>query len=218
MVDIKEELKEPMIDPTFNVTTLITLHSKRQDDLRIANERLGEEQIKFLNIIANIREEHARELRETETGRLDSIRQVDMANANNKAESLALAIQTLNSTAITNADNLRNSLNTTAATMQKTTADLATTIATQQSIRDENVNKRITTLEQSSYVGQGKEKISDPLLASYMSDIKELILKGAESKGGGIAINWVIAIILASITIGGFIINMIIKAIAAGGI
>lgn len=204
--NINNDLKEIMIDPTFNVSTLIALHSKRQDDLRIAHEKLGEDQARHLKEIADLRELHSKE-----------IRMVDMANAKSSADALALALSTLSATTTTNADNIRNALNATASTVAKDRNDLAQDIAKQQSIRDENYNKRITTLEQSSYVGQGKDKVSDPLLAGYMGDIKELLLKGAETKGGGLAIQWVITLILAAVAVGGFLMNIITKA-AAGGV
>lgn len=194
----KYQLEIPKGDPSHNVSQAIeasvirlndlresdrdhddkihTLESKRLDDLRAAESRRIDEQ-------ADMRAEHAKEINKKEINRLDSIRQVDMTNANTKAESLALAIQTLNSTGVANADNLRNALTATATAMAKTTSELATTIATQQSIRDENTNKRITALEQSSYVGQGKEKVTDPLLAGYMADIKDLLGKKSEGLG-----------------------------------
>lgn len=172
---IKDELKEIMIDPTFNVSTLLALYSKRQDDLREAHKRLGDEQIKHLKEVADIRELHSRE-----------IRTIEMENSKSSAESSALAIQTLNGVTITNADNLRNALNTTATTMSKDRNDLAQKIADEQRIRDENYNKRITLLEQSSYVTVGKEKVSDPITAGYMADIKELLSKNAGHTGEGV--------------------------------
>lgn len=209
------------IDPTPNVLKLVKeavkrlndlsdAHSKSNHDLRKSDERLRDFRFKSIKDREKLIESHSKELRETETGRLDSIRQVDQVNATNTAASLALAIQTLSSTAITNADNLRSSLNTTATTMQKTTADLAATIATQQSIRDENINKRITSLEQSSYVGQGKDKVTDPLLAGYMSDIKDLL--GKRSEGIGAKNLW-------GLIVGGIILLIaIIKFLATGTI
>lgn len=177
MAEIKEELKEIMIDPTFNVSTLLALYSKRQDDLREAHEKFGNEQTRHLKEVADIRDAHAKE-----------IRAGDAVNAKSSAEALALAIQTLNSTTITNANNIRNALDTTAATMSKDRNDLAQKIADDQRVRDDNYNKRITLLEQSSYVTVGKEKVSDPITAGYMSDIKDLL--GKKSEGIGMKTLW----------------------------
>jgi len=199
MQEIKEELKEIMIDPTFNVSTLLALYSKRQDDLRAAHEKYGDEQTRHLKEVADIRDAHSKE-----------IRAGDAVNAKSSAESLALAIQTLNSTTLTNANNIRNALDTTAATMSKDRNDLAQKIADDQRVRDDNYNKRITLLEQSSYVTVGKEKVSDPITAGYMSDIKDLL--GKKSEGLGMKNLW-------GLIVGGIILLIaIIKFLTTGTI
>lgn len=185
---------DQVIDPSKNVETTMGADRLRADDLRIAEQKLRDYQILSLKELVAIETNHAKEnfkmhddhskdLRVAEAARLNSRREVDQVNAANNASSLALAIQTLNVTTTTNADNLRNALNSTAATMAKTTTDLAQTIATQQSIRDENINKRITSLEQSSYVGQGKDKVTDPIMEKLILKMDTVIDNLSEGKG-----------------------------------
>lgn len=227
-MEVKQQLDA--LDPTFNVSTLIALNSKRHDDLRLAHEKLGEEQVRHIKEIADIRDLHAKE-----------IRIGDMANAKSNADAQALAIQTLQAITNTNADNIRNTLNSTAATMAKNTTDLAQKIADEQRVREENSNKRIAVLEQSGWAeigrnkindpmmekmiarmetmsekmneNKGKETIQDPIIMKGLLNIQELLLAkqqgDGEVKGKGLAYSWVIALILAGIAVGGFIMDFI---------
>lgn len=190
-------------DPSFNARQVVNAaikriddlskqHDKSNHDLRKADERLRNFRFKEIRDRERLIDKHNRELRASdkeirvgEKERLHSVREVDQTNAANTAISLADSLKTFSATANTNAENIRTQLNSTAATMQKNTSDLATTLATQQAARDEANNKRFTTLEQTSYVTVGKEKVSDPIMAGYMSDIKDLLLKGASHTGEG---------------------------------
>lgn len=208
-------------DPSFNarqvtkdavkrINDLSIQHNKLNHDLRKTDERLHNFRFKVIKEREKLIESHNKELRKTEKGRLDSIRQVDQTNATNTAVSLAASLKTFGDTASTNAENLRNQLNSTATNMQKTTADLAVTLATQQALRDENNNKRFTALEQSAYVTVGKEKVSDPIMSGYMSDIKDLL--GKKSEGIGAKNLW-------GLIVGGIILLIaIIKFLTTGTI
>lgn len=63
MPELKDEIREVMIDPSFNVSARFALEAKRQDDLRMAHEKLGDEQTRHLKEVADIRETHAKEIR-----------------------------------------------------------------------------------------------------------------------------------------------------------
>jgi hypothetical protein len=193
-------LSDMMNDPSYNVSTRFNLDAKRQDDLRVSHEKLDEERISHLREIADIRELHAKEIRD-----------VDMVNAKSSADAIALAIQTLNGVTITNAENLRNSLNSTATTMAKTTTDLAQKIADDQRVRDENINKRIIVLEQSSYVGMGKDKVTDPMMDKLLGKLDSLVESRAENKGKGLGYGAVLTIALGALALGSFIMEVISK-------
>src|SRR6476469_7647162 len=79
----------PVIDPTENVKALV------------------EAEIRHLSEMASLRAEHAKDIREIETKRLDAIRQVDVMNASSTADRALVAIQTLATQTATNAETLR---------------------------------------------------------------------------------------------------------------
>ena len=238
-------------DPSFNARQVVNAaikriddlskqHDKSNHDLRKADERLRNFRFKEIRDRERLVDRHNKELRASdreirvgEKERLHSIREVDQTNATNTAINIAASVQTLATNANINADNLRNQLNSTASTMQKNTSDLATTLATQQAARDETNNKRFTALEQTSYVGQGKEKVTDPMMEKYMTTMDAIVTKLAESKGketvtdpivtqslvdiktllstrsenvgGKVTTKEIIAYILAAIAVGGFV-------------
>ncbi len=238
-------------DPSFNarqvvneavkrLNDLASSHSRSNHALQKANERLSDFRFNAIRDREKLIEKHnrelrvsSREIRKNDKERLQSIREVDQTNATNTAINLAASVQTLGTNANINADNLRNQLNSTASTMQKNTADLATTLATQQAARDDSNNKRFTALEQTSYVGQGKDKVNDPMMEKYMAtmdaivtklaenkgkevisepiatqalvDIKTLLSTRSENTGKKLGMGEVIAYILAAVAIGGFV-------------
>lgn len=153
----------PVVDPTENVIALTEAANKRQDDLRELNNKLFDCKADCLETVSNIRADHAKELRmqevrwseelekrakeirESESNRLNAIRQVDVLAVNTAADRAAAAIQALAATTTANAENLRNALNST-----------ATTIATQTSNTVQQITERLAALEKSSYEGKGK--------------------------------------------------------------
>lgn len=181
-------------DPSFNsrnvvnaavkrIDDLFKQHDKSNHDLQKADERLSNFRFKSVRQREKLIERHNKELRKTETGRLDSIRQVDQTNAANTAIGLDSSLKTFAATANTNAENIRNQLNSTATTMQKSTADLAANLAIQQAQRDEANNKRFTALEQQQYVGMGKDKVTDPIMEKMIQKLDFVADKITESKG-----------------------------------
>src|ERR1035437_4801201 len=61
----------PGNDPTENVKALSEAANKRQDDLRIANEKLVESQLKALDKVAGMRTDASRAERHAEMARID---------------------------------------------------------------------------------------------------------------------------------------------------
>lgn len=134
----------PVIDPTENVKALSELLSKRQDDLREAQDKLTDEKIARVRDVMELEALHIRETREIETKRLDAIRQVDVLNQSIAAARAETAIQTLAATTSANAEALR----TTVATTERTLAA--------QAARDAaSVNERLSSLERSFSIGAG---------------------------------------------------------------
>jgi len=168
-------------DPSANVIALNEAAVQRLDDLRGANERLLQSEIRALRAenqhlkeTAGLRAEHSKEIREIESNRLNAIRQVDVLAGNTAADRALVAIQTLAITTESNANNLRNALTST-----------ATTIAAQTANSQGAIIERIAALEKSSYEGSGKSKVADPLMAELISKMNGLV----ESRAGSVGRN-----------------------------
>lgn len=161
---------QPVMDPTDNVMKLVEAANRRQDDLRNAESLRSRE-------VADLRAEHAKEIREIESRRLDAIRQVDVAAAKTEADRALTAIQALATKAAIDAENIRTALNATAATIAKQTSDTVGEITT-----------RIAALEKSNYEGQGRSKVADPQIESLVGEMRRLgsnqASSGGERRGG----------------------------------
>jgi hypothetical protein len=142
--DAMTESTGPVVDPTENVKALSELLSRRQDDLRVAQDRITDEKIARLRDVTELSARHARDVREIETKRLDAIRQVDVLNQSIAAARAETAIQTLAATTLASAEALR----TTVATTERTLAA--------QAARDAAaVNERLSALERNLSSGAG---------------------------------------------------------------
>jgi hypothetical protein len=147
----------PVIDPTENVLALVAAQTKRSDDLMAANKELTKEvtkrqddlrelQFKYTTDIAGLRAEHARELSNKESERLDSIRAVDVG-----AVSRASEVQT------TAAATLAAQVATTADTMRTQVAAAASATATALNTALEPILTRIAELSRIQYEQQGQK-------------------------------------------------------------
>ena len=123
-----------MIDPTENVKALSEASNQRQDDLRIAQDKLTDERIRHLAEIVELHASHATELREKESSRLDAIRQVDVAARDATAQRAQDGIRILEATTATMRETLR--------------ADVAITNA--------GIHERISKLELAFSKGEGR--------------------------------------------------------------
>jgi hypothetical protein len=191
----------PVIDPTSNVIALNDAANKRQDDLREANNKYLDAEFRRLEQTATLRAEHAKEIGALESNRLNAIRQVDVLAVNTAYDRAAATIQTLAVTTTANAENLRNALNTTAATIA---AQWANTVA--------GITERLAALEMSSYEGKGKQSFADPMMAELVAEMKNLREVRATGAGKieGISASWgvllgAVALIATLISIGSFV-------------
>jgi hypothetical protein len=135
----------PEIDPTANVIALVkaldrSYRQNRKSDRRFLNARLN-----HLSSEADLREGHARDLREAEAKRLDAIRQVDTQARDTAADRALTAIQTVATNVAETAETLRKSVAETAQALQKASSDI---VAAQ--------NSRITALEKTDAERSGK--------------------------------------------------------------
>lgn len=162
----------PVIDPTENVKALNTAEAKRQDDLRLAQQRFVDAQIAHVKELGQLRADHAKEVRNLETERLNSIRAVDVAGGEREAKRALDAVQALAATSATNTETLRNAVTSSATAIAKQTAE---TFA--------EVSARIAALERSSYEGKGKEAVADPMLAQLVLEVKSLAASGGMASG-----------------------------------
>lgn len=162
----------PVVDPTANVIALNDAANQRQDDLRELTNKYTESRLSAVEALAQLRAEHAREIRLLESDRLDKIRQVDVLAGNTAADRALVAIQTLATSQATAAETLR-------AMVQST----ATTIATQTAGAMAAVTERLSALEKSSYEGKGKQALTDPQLVELMTEMKGLRESRSESGG-----------------------------------
>lgn len=175
--------RRPYVDPTENVKTLVAASVRRADDLRIADQKYVDAELRHLNEMVALRASHGREINALESNRLNAIRQVDVLAVNTAADRAAQAIQALAATTATNAETLRNALNTT-----------ATTIANQTAATVSAITERLAALEKSMYEGKGKQTATDPVMEQLVQEVRALRTgtAGSEGKSEGAHSSWLI--------------------------
>jgi len=210
-------------DPTENVIALVKAKDKRQDDLRMANEKylderihcqkemadLRAEHLKELHHIdscnngemAKLRETHAKELAMAEAGRLNAIRQNDQLSVSTTAVQQKQAIDALAATTAVERETLRTLVSTTAAT-----------VASQNDIKFAGLNDKLGKLEQISFTNQGRAGVSDPMMTEMIIELKKLSQSQATGSGKteGVSATWVfmgsvVVLILGLLAIGAFV-------------
>jgi hypothetical protein len=197
------------VDPTRNVLDLVNAANRRQDDLREAERRYNNLAIEHMKEISALHAVYQREiltmtglhqsrLDKAESSRIDSIREVDR---------LATATTAMQSRAET--ATLAASQAAQAETLRAAVANTATTMATQLANTIDAVNKRIASLEQASYEGQGKARVSDPALDRLTSVVETLAQKQALGSGKETGINAVWLVVVGAFGIIGVIVGLI---------
>ena len=142
----------PVIDPTANVIALVQANKESADALRTMHDRcitaeisIVRETVRWLGKISDVHQNHDREIHKMEQEKLAAFRQSDEAARLTEANRQLAAIEVLARTTQTNADNLRNALDTTASTIAKQNAET-----------NSEIYQRLAALEKSSYEGAGK--------------------------------------------------------------
>lgn len=171
----------PVVDPTKNVLDLVQGEVKRIDDIAALRDT-------HLKEIMDIITRHFRELSDKEASRLDSIRQVDVANQAAAAKAALDAIQAL-----------ANTTTTTASALAKQVTELAASIATSTAASFGEISKRIAALELASAEGVGKGRVKDPQIDELVKVVNTLVQSRSENVGKGIGANALWGIILGAV-------------------
>jgi len=176
------------VDPTVNVLGHVQAAVQRQDDLREAESKFLASALKHHKQVAELRatharefgllkSEHAKELRDAETARVNAIRQVDVQQRDTQAQTAAAAITALAS-----------NVSTVAETLRTAAAQMATNLAEQAAQQNEAINRRLVALEQASYEGRGKQQVADPQIAGLIEEMKRVtaaqVANAGRSAGG----------------------------------
>jgi hypothetical protein len=187
----------PHIDPTANVIALHEAGTKRVDDLRDAADKLVEAKISHLREMITLNAAHAKEirgidkeLRVTETDRVDAIRQVDQLHQSMAAKTQQEAILALERTTQASAETLRSMVENTAKSLAAQTAASMTTI-----------DSRLAALEKQSYENTGKEKVSDPILEKVLTTIEGLQQSQSINTGRSGGMNSLWALIVGGVAL-----------------
>lgn len=192
-----------VVDPTKNVEDLVKAEKLRNDDLRIAQEKLFEAKLDAAARYNDLLSKHNQELREAavqrldaenkirdaaaerlliaEAKRIDAIRAVDVnavAVANQRTSEQATALQTQTTAS---AEVLRNQVARSAEDLRALVQTTATTqLANQQQqfnaviSQIQAVSARVTTLEQSGAEGKGRQAPPDPVIATLLAEVRAL--------------------------------------------
>lgn len=167
-----------VIDPTKNVLDLVESGNRRQDDLRIMNEKYMDAELRHVRDMAELRAQYDKLLREIDTERQQKVREVDVLGGRTEAERSQLAIETT-----------RKLVETTAATL-----------ASQLDSKFSDVIKRIGALELAMSEGRGKQTLSDPMTAQMVDEIKRLRADVTSSAGKGEGMDKMLAWIMSLAT------------------
>lgn len=194
----------PVVDPTANVLSLVEAAVRRTDDLADLRHDFIKEKVSdlgsYFKEVNTLRSEHNKELRQAESSRLDSIRQVDREEVAKATTAAQNAIQALATTTSTLAETLRGQVATTAAAAAEQLAGMTNTIGT-----------RLSALERAQAEGTGKQAIADPQLASLIVEMRALTGVQKVGEGKGLGVGMIIAVIVGLVATFGTIINIILN-------
>jgi hypothetical protein len=135
----------PVIDPTKNVLDLFDAGTKRQDDLRKANNKVLRAEMHGLATVVDIFGKHAKDMDELRAYYAKELRDLDDKHRTAIRQIDVTALQALAVTTSTTAESLRSLVQSTAQT-----------IATQTANTFQLVIDRVAALEKTSYEGSGK--------------------------------------------------------------
>ena len=157
----------PVVDPTANVLSLVEAAVKRLDDIAelraTFTERLIKAEAERIDTAAALRAEYTEKLSLAESRRIDAIRAVDVG-----------AVAIASERAAQQASVLATQVATSAETLRALVATTAQTVAANLTSVSEQLIKRISTLEQSTWVGSGRSAISDPIQEEMVKQLRKL--------------------------------------------
>jgi len=195
-----------VIDPTENVKALAESAAVHQDKIREITQQLNDAKINHQKEIGELRERFTSLLRDGESARLNSIRQVDREDVSKMTTQFLSAIATLGATANTTAETLRAQVATTAQTQ-------ATSLANSMG----EVNKRLSAVELAQSEGKGKQQVVDPALTEALREVRSLSIRSNTAQGSGegatkmwgyvvAAIGLILMVGMAMVTLGGVVV------------
>ena len=204
----------PVVDPTDNVKALNAAGDKRQDDLRLAQEKFFDAKLADLAILDNERDKSNAALRDAElrridaelklraefneklqiaeAHRIDAIRAVDVnavTVASQRASDQALALQKKgdDSALVLSAQVTKSADDV--RTLVKTTADEQSRNLQQQfaaiQVQFTGLTTRLTALEQTGSESLGRQKFADPALAALVAEVQKISRLQTDSAGQG---------------------------------
>jgi len=191
----------PVFDPTKNVLDLVKASVERIDDMAELRGLLHDEQIASQRVIAKLRakheatvarlrEEYQEKIQHAESGRIDSIRQVDREEVAKTAVAANTAITTL----AKQTTDLQQ-------TLAKQVADTAAAAETRSSAQYNDTNKRLSALELSSSEGKGKQGVFDPQMEKLTALVEVLARNQAGSTGKSEGVSLVGALAIGAVTL-----------------
>jgi hypothetical protein len=145
------------------------LRAAHADEIRICDEKLREANLKRIDEVSALRAEFQEKLSLAEAKRIDAIRAVDVS-----------AVAVASERAAQQAVVLANQVAASAETLRSLVATTATTVAQQLATVSGALNERLSTLEKASYVGSGRQAVSDPMLTELVNEMRGL----RESRAG----------------------------------
>jgi len=195
-----------VIDPTENVKALAESAAVHQDKIHSITQQLNEARISHQKETGELRERFQTLLRDAESARLNSIRQVDREDVSKMTAQFLSALATISSTANTTAETLRAQVATTAQTQ-------ATSLANSMG----EVNKRLSAVELAQSEGKGKQQVVDPALTEALREVRSLSIRSNTAQGSGegatkmwgyvvAAIGLILMVGMAMVTLGGVVV------------
>ena len=219
-----------VIDPTANVIALNDAATKRQDDLREEFKQYVESQLKHVDEASRMRAEHITIIAQHEAKRLDHMRDAQLQHVEEmarlradhtqdllKAEASRInairevdvgSVATANERAQQQAVVLANQVATSAETLRALVATTNAAVATSMSNMSTQFSERISLLEKSSYMGKGKEEVSDPMLKRLYEEMRAMNEYSTSTTGKGAGMHQMWAVIVAAIATVGVVIMM----------
>ena len=170
--DLMEASLKALENESHLRATLVGEQIHRLEEAVGNSAHLRDTQLAAVEALAIVRATHAKELRDSESKRLDAIRATDVAAVSTAAVQAQAAISALATTATATAETLRNQVTATALTIANQTDRIVSPIL-----------ERIATLEKLSYTGLGKQAVVDPQMERLTLLVERLASSDAVVSG-----------------------------------